>query len=55
MGQGDNMGILCMGTVVKERNQGSEERCMEHMQSSKKRGRDLMIKYGEDLFTNSRQ
>lgn len=36
MGLGDNTGILCMGTVVKERNQGSEESCTEHVQSSQK-------------------
>lgn len=31
------MGILSMGIIVKERNQGSEEKCMEHIQSSRKK------------------
>lgn len=57
----DNMGIVCTGAVVEERNEGSGETFMEHMQSSqekkqrKKRGRDLMIKYNKVLFTHSWQ
>lgn len=59
----DSMGILCMGTFVKERNQGSEETCMEHMQSSKKKkggkrphdkitGKTFLQRVGSNLIWN---
>lgn len=35
----DDMGILCTGTVVEERNEGSGETFMEHRQSSQKQKR----------------